>query len=286
MKKRLIIIDDDIEITGLLKVTLKDEDYSVDFAATGEEGLRLLDEYYYHVAILDLKLPDIYGMDILKMIKEKNPYCDVIIVSAYPNVDTAIKAFKSGCFDYVIKPFNIEDMKNIVQKCLEKQRFSRDIAKLRNLVELNDIKEIVNSFFLPNGMSDRILELALSFLKASGGMILNKYKRNVPEISAHKQLSFENQVKIAEYFEKNITAYIKGEIINDAYNIFGKDVYRIIVKSLKYEDDFYGLLILFRSNEFADEFIEENIYNLNDFAEFAAFILVKYENLKKEYLFM
>ncbi|NLS44894.1 MAG: sigma-54-dependent Fis family transcriptional regulator [Firmicutes bacterium] len=118
-KYKVLLVDDEPNMLNILSCVLSDEGYSVDVANDGKDAISKISSYDYHVAILDLKLPDMTGLDVLREIKARTPQTVAIMITAYSSVDTAIQAMKIGAYDYITKPFKIEQLKDIILKALE-----------------------------------------------------------------------------------------------------------------------------------------------------------------------
>jgi len=119
---RILVIDDDESIRKLLVVTLESKGYSVDTAKDGKEAIRKSASNSYNLALVDLRLPDIDGIELLTAMKETNPTMMKIIVTGYPSVQNAIEAINRGADGYVVKPVKAEQLLSTVQEHLRKQR--------------------------------------------------------------------------------------------------------------------------------------------------------------------
>lgn len=104
-KGKILVIDDEDIVRTSCSRTLCPEGYEVKLAKNGAEGLKFANEERFDLVLTDLKMPDIDGIEVLRMIKEKWPETEVIIVTGYQTVDTAVKAIKFGAYDYIEKPF-------------------------------------------------------------------------------------------------------------------------------------------------------------------------------------
>jgi DNA-binding NtrC family response regulator len=104
-KGRILVIDDEGIVRTSCVRTLKPEGYDVVSAQNGSEGLRMLEERKFDVVLTDLKMPDIDGIEVLRKVRETWPDTEVIIITGYQTVDTAVKSIKLGAFDYIEKPF-------------------------------------------------------------------------------------------------------------------------------------------------------------------------------------
>ncbi len=104
-KGRILVIDDESIVRKSCSRTLSPEGYEVKVSQSGVEALKMLEEESFDLVLTDLKMPDIDGIEVLKKIKERWPQTEVIIITGYQTVDTAVKSIKLGAFDYIEKPF-------------------------------------------------------------------------------------------------------------------------------------------------------------------------------------
>lgn len=129
--KTILIIDDQKLIRDSLRLALKDEGYEVFAAKTGKEGLDVLEKENTDLILLDLKLPDANGIDILKRIKTTDPDAIVIMMTGYGTVENAVTAMKLGAFDYVNKPFEYKNISTIIKLALETRKLQKEVNDLR-----------------------------------------------------------------------------------------------------------------------------------------------------------
>jgi two-component system response regulator PilR (NtrC family) len=128
---RILIIDDEEVLRDVLDAVLRREGFEVIPAATGEEGLNVIDNDDVDLVILDMMLPGITGIETLRQIKDTHPYMPVIIITAYSSIDGAIEAMKQGAYHYIPKPFKNEEVIITVNKALEARRLSRENERLK-----------------------------------------------------------------------------------------------------------------------------------------------------------
>ncbi len=126
----ILIIDDDDQLRNSFFKLLTEEKYQVKTAASGEQGIEMIKKEIPDLVILDIRLPGMNGMETFGVIHNIEPKLPVIIMTAYGTTQTAIKATKTGAFDYILKPFDIPDMLTVVQKALESGRFMRSQVKM------------------------------------------------------------------------------------------------------------------------------------------------------------
>jgi two-component system response regulator PilR (NtrC family) len=138
MKKhngKILVVEDEKSMREVLKILLDGENYEVMTASDGLEGLSSLDKDIFDLVITDMKMPKADGFQVLKKVKEISPDTIVIMITAFGTKETAIEAMKLGAYDYINKPFNIDEIRLIVRRALEKKRLSDEITILRQKVE-------------------------------------------------------------------------------------------------------------------------------------------------------
>lgn len=120
MESKILIIDDEKNILSVLSDILTDFGYSVEISSSGEEGLKLLRKKEVNLLLLDIRLPDINGIDLLKKVKKDFPNIEVIMISGHATVDLAVQATKLGAYDFIEKPLSLERVKIAVKHALER----------------------------------------------------------------------------------------------------------------------------------------------------------------------
>jgi len=117
--KRILIVEDEVVLRESLKDWLVDGGYLVETAEDGEEALRMIDEQDFGVALIDLRLPGMDGIQVLREARKKRSELKVIIITAYPSVNSAVNAIKEGAIDYLPKPFDLSDLEKLINGHLE-----------------------------------------------------------------------------------------------------------------------------------------------------------------------
>ncbi len=115
---QVLIIDDEADIRELLELTLGRMNLETRAAENCDQARHMLDEFKFDLCLTDMRLPDGNGIDIVRHIQEKFPYLPVAVITAHGNMETAIQALKAGAFDFVSKPININDLRNLVRSAL------------------------------------------------------------------------------------------------------------------------------------------------------------------------
>ena len=130
-KSKILVVDDEPGMRTFLEIILRKEGYSVETAADGMKALDNINNNVFDLAILDILMPVMNGIEVLKRIIEKSPETTVIIITAFASHETAIEAMKLGAYDYITKPFKIDEIKLVIKKALDKKGLERENLRLR-----------------------------------------------------------------------------------------------------------------------------------------------------------
>ena len=132
---RILLIDDEEIVRESLSGWLEKDGYTIGTAADGLKGLEAVDEAPWSILLVDLKMPGIDGLEVLRRVKAKSPETAVVIMTAYATVDTAVNAMKLGAFDYIVKPFDPEEVSLMVEKIVAQQALVRENVILRKALK-------------------------------------------------------------------------------------------------------------------------------------------------------
>ncbi len=135
MKTRILVVDDERAIRDLLSEALREAGYEVFSAAGGKEASAIVREENVQIAICDIKMPEMDGLELLRHIRDVSPETVVILITAYASVDTAVNALRSGAFDYILKPLIFEDIIAKISRIDEYLKVKRENQNLRLEVE-------------------------------------------------------------------------------------------------------------------------------------------------------
>ncbi|MBS1810852.1 MAG: sigma-54-dependent Fis family transcriptional regulator [Acidobacteria bacterium] len=135
---RILLIDDDPGMVDLTSYQLEEQGYQVVSTGSGTEALKLVSEQSYDVALTDLHLPDVNGIELVRKLKEATPSTEIIMITGYSSVTRAIEAIKAGAFYFVEKPVEYEELLALVEKALERRRQAEEINQLRDKLKDRD----------------------------------------------------------------------------------------------------------------------------------------------------
>src|SRR6185437_2683906 len=134
MSRQILIIDDEASIRQSLSGALRDEGYKISVAASGHEGLDQLRSEKFDAVLLDIWMPEMDGLEVLRQIKSEWPEQLVIMMSGHGNIETAVKAVKNGAFDFVEKPLSLERVLVLLTNAVSVQDLARENSALREQV--------------------------------------------------------------------------------------------------------------------------------------------------------
>ncbi|MCF8019559.1 MAG: response regulator [Vallitaleaceae bacterium] len=159
-KKKILIVDDEKNIRMTVKNCLDEEDYLVEIAVNGEEGFDKIKNTHYDLVLLDIKMPGLSGMEVLKKMRESESSASVVMMTAYGTVENAVEAMKLGAVDFLSKPFTPDEIRSVVKKVtLRKELDEVNIESYSDLLE-----------FAKKCIIDKEYDKAITFLKKAIGM--------------------------------------------------------------------------------------------------------------------
>lgn len=183
---KILIIDDEQGIRSVLSDIFMDENFEVITAENGKKGLELFENEAVDLVVLDVWLPDISGIDLLKEISQKKKDLPIIIISGHANIDIAVKALEMGAYDFLEKPLSIDKMMSVINNALE-------VSQLKN--ENKSLKAALGQLSDPIPSGKSLNEAILAFEKE---YIANIIREEGSVLLAAKKL----QITVAELQEK------------------------------------------------------------------------------------
>ena len=129
--ERILVVDDEEQMRDLLAKVLERKGYEVSVCGDGAEALALLEREPADLVITDVRMPGLNGMEALRAVKELNPEIVVLIMTAFGSIDQAVQAVKEGAYDYINKPFKIDEILLTIQKALEERHLRHEVSTLR-----------------------------------------------------------------------------------------------------------------------------------------------------------
>ncbi len=279
----ILVIDDEESIREVLAEFLSLKNYKVKTAANGFEALKIVEEENFDVVLLDIKMPGMDGIQVLRKFKELGVNSVFIMMTAFGTVETATEAFKLGAHDYLLKPFNSDMISNTINNAIEQRKLRLENIYLKSTVSLFDVAQAVennsNSFSLIETLGD-------SIRKESGADIVSIFLFDETRnqfTNHHIFPSIATDIGLVD-IERIVSILKKSEDIlttNQAYKIFftkepEKFLYSFMVIPLKRGKKILGFILLYSFNK-------KNIFTLgqkNFMKVFASYFSATLENTR------
>lgn len=173
---RILVVDDENGPQEVLKIALTSQGFQVKVAKSGHQACQMFDGEGFDLVLTDMKMPGMSGIELLREIRERSPETIVIFMTGYASLDSAIEAVREGAYDYLTKPFRIEELYIVVKNAVERIKLIKENKKLFN--ELKGVHQKVKEIPFPeiSGGENRNLEI----LQALQRQLLQIYTRTGP----------------------------------------------------------------------------------------------------------
>ncbi len=135
MNKKILVVDDEIGIRQSLKKILEKEGFTVDTASNGDEAFKIIRHGGIDLLVTDIRMAGMDGLELLKVSKSISPFTEVIMITGFASVDTAVDSMKQGAYDYITKPFKKADILKAVNRAIEKQILTMDNIRMKERIE-------------------------------------------------------------------------------------------------------------------------------------------------------
>ena len=167
-KATILVVDDEHGVRQSFDMVLSD-DYEVLLAPTGKEAIDIFNKNSIDLILLDIRLPDIDGLDLLLKLKEIDPNNEVIMVTAVREIQSAVRAIKAGAYEYIIKPFEVDEVLTIINRALEKRHLVKEVLYLRDELERHQpFEEMVSE----SENMRRVFDLIATVSKSDGTVLI------------------------------------------------------------------------------------------------------------------
>lgn len=227
---KILIIDDDEAIRNGCYRTLSREGYEVAMAATGRGGLKAFEESSFDLVLLDMRMPDLGGMEVLNQIKEQDPQAVVIVISGFGTIPLAVEAMKAGAYDFFPKPFEPDELRILVKRALDTRRLAMENIYLRQ--ELRNKEGVVRIVYQSKAMSKiiRMMELiaptdSTVLITGESGTGKGLVARQIHEMSERGKNPFvavDCGTLVETLFESELFGHIKGSFTGAEATKIGK----------------------------------------------------------------
>ena len=253
---RILVVDDEKIIREILNDFLTEEGFIVHTAPDGEEAIGELERHSYDLVISDLKMPKVGGLELLSHIKEQSINVIVLIMTGYGTVETAIEAMKNGAYDYILKPFKVEEVVHVVRRGLNSQQLKMENMRLKEALGLYRISEELGKGLSVEPMLELVADAALEETPADAvSVMLNTednpeaYEERVSRCSvegAQPSRDLEVRMLLSDH-RANTPVLAQGLKVGHYYSTLpdSPGVYSFCSVPLKIQDRIMGLVNLF-----------------------------------------
>ena len=160
-KNKILVIDDEKSMLEFLSIMLTKDGFSVATSDMGQEGINMFKKTRFDLVIVDIKMPKVSGIDVLKSIRSYDTSAVVLMITAYASVDTAIEAMKLGAFDYIAKPFKIERIRVVIRKALQQRKLLDENINLKKQLKSEyDFKNIIGNSLPIRDVFDKVRKIS------------------------------------------------------------------------------------------------------------------------------
>lgn len=222
---KILVVDDEKSMREVLQIFLKSEGYSVSVANDGAEAIENIKKDIFDLIITDMNMPKASGLDLLKNAKQVSPDTVVIIITAFGSTDSAVEAMKLGAYDYVQKPFQMDEIRLVVKNALEKQKLRKDVSVLKEQLPSASLENIIGESAPMQELFDMIKKTSASsanvLITGESGTGKELVARAVHNLSPRKDKRFValNCAAIPEgLLESELFGYMKGAFTGAASN--------------------------------------------------------------------
>ncbi|HSE42257.1 MAG TPA: sigma-54 dependent transcriptional regulator, partial [Acidobacteriota bacterium] len=222
----ILVIDDEKSMRDFLAIMLKKEGYQVTLAENGKTALNAINKNVFDVIISDIRLPDSDGLELLRQSKKISPDTDFILITAYASTETAVEAVKIGAADYIYKPFDIEEMKIIINRCISKKKLERENVYLKKSVErqfqfeniIGHSPKMQNIFDLIRKISNTNSTILITGESGTGKGILAKAIHYNSLRKDHSFISINCGAMPESLLESELFGHVKGSFTGAVHN--------------------------------------------------------------------
>ncbi|MDO5577603.1 MAG: response regulator, partial [Fibrobacter sp.] len=168
----ILIVDDEAAICKILEQYLKKRGYTISSVQSVEQAFEIIDKERIDLVVTDIKMPGLSGVDLLKMVKKKNPTIPVLMTTGFPTLDTAIEALKLGAYDYLTKPFRLEEIGEKIRRAIISKQMEEESLLFSKLISLHEVTKVLTSTLDIAELDKKFLNYSIQMSKSDGGALL------------------------------------------------------------------------------------------------------------------
>lgn len=171
VNNKILIVDDEPAIRDIIEEYLKKKGYAVAHAGNGIDALAIVKTGSIDLVITDIKMPGMSGVELLQKIREYNSTLPVLLATGFPTIETAVEALKSGAYDYLSKPFHLEEIGEKIRRALVQRHLQEENVLFSKLVSLHEVTKILASTLDIADLNTKFLDFSTRLARADGGSL-------------------------------------------------------------------------------------------------------------------
>ncbi len=157
----ILVVDDEESMRQFLEIALSKAGHRITVAESGRRAIDLVEKQAFDLVISDIKMPDMSGVEVLRHVTDTDPRIPVVMITAYASAETAVEALRLGAYDYLTKPFNLEELKVNIENALEKRRLTEEVRHLRReLKHKHGLKNLLGNSSVMHKLFEEISSVA------------------------------------------------------------------------------------------------------------------------------
>lgn len=214
---RILVVDDELVVCRSVKKVLEKKGHRVEMTQQGKDALLMIGRTEFDLLIVDLKMPEIDGIGILKKVKEIQPEATVLMITGYPTVETAVEAMKSGAFDYIVKPFSPDELSITVERALETRRLKEENLLLKKRLRgvkfpgiIGDSKKMQEVFASIEKVAPTSATVLISGESGSGKELVARAIHNLSKRAEKRFVAVDCGAFSSELLKSELFGHMKG----------------------------------------------------------------------------
>jgi response regulator RpfG family c-di-GMP phosphodiesterase len=293
---RILVVDDEEAIREILADFLSLEGFFISTAKDGKDALEELSRSHYDIVLSDLKMPNMGGIELLETISHQSPRVVTVIMTGFGTVETAIDAMKRGAYDYIMKPFKMEEVVHVVQRGLEKRKLEVENLRLKEAVSVYEVSEAIAASLSQEDVLKTVANAALQeiggdvvlvILKDQDGRFVESARTVSPSFTDKRYLGELNTSALDEFFKDDDILLMHQESGLRFFEIVpdGPKLHSLMVTRLKVQQRTLGYIAVcsFVSGKIFDEGQRKMMSIVSNRAAASIENANLYENLKRTF---